>query len=467
MSKNNIRLLYTTSIFIGLSLAISLSGCRKERIFEDSSAKVEFSKDTVVFDTIFVTLGSTYERFTVKNPYNNTLILTQVKLGRGTASAFRMNVDGLPGVIIRDIEIPPRDSIYIFVEVTVDPTNSLNPFVIEDYISFVVNGNEQRVQLAAWGQNAYFHYDSDGFLVICNETWASDKPHVMYGVTAVDSACELTIDPGTEIYSYTNARLYMYKSKLSVNGVHGNEVVFQGIRREATFANEPGQWYGIHFFEARNSKIEHSVIKNSTVGIQADTLFQSDSILLNSIESFNNSFSSLLGQGSRIHAINCKFNKAANNAVALRFGGDYYFNHCTINNFWTASTRTSPALLLNNYFVFNSTAFVRPISANFNNSIIYGDIDNELVIDTVPGNFATYRFNHCLIKTNQPTSSSRYINIKKNINPLYITGSSYILRASSPAIDQADPAVSLPVDIETNSRPSGSASDIGCYEYVP
>lgn len=466
MNKTNLSFLYLIALLTAISISISLSSCRKEKIFEDSSAKVEFSKDTVVFDTVFVTLGSTYERFTVRNPYSNTLKLSQIRLGNGTSSAFRMNVDGVPGVLIKDIEIPPNDSVYVLVEVTVDPTNSLNPFVIEDYISFVVNGNEQRVQLAAWGQNAYFHYEADGFLIICNETWASDKPHVMYGVTAVDSSCELTINPGTEIYCYTNSRLYLYKSKLNVNGVHGNEVVFQGIRKEAAFANEPGQWYGIHFFEARESSITHSIIKNSTVGIQADTLFQNDTIVLNSTESFNNSFSSLLGQGARIKAINCKFNKAGTHAVALRFGGDYYLNHCTINNFWTASTRSSPALVVNDYFVVNSTAYFRPINANINNSIIYGDIDNELVIDTISGGSSIYTFNHCLIKTDQPTSSPNFINIKKNLNPRYISGSSYILSSTSPAIDQADssPSFYLSTDIETSPRPFGS-TDIGCFEY--
>ena len=290
-------------VILGLSLIVS--SCRKEKLFTDSSAKVEFSKDTIVFDTVFVTIGSTYERFTVFNPYNNTIVLSQISLEKGTASSFRINVDGVAGAVIQDIEIEPKDSVYVFVEVTVDPTSGTKPFVIEDKINFTVNGNRQQVHLAAWGQDAYFHYNE----LVCDETWANDKPHVLYGVVAVGfpdlaSNCTLTIPAGTEIYAHADAVLYVYESKLIVNGTKTDKVVFQGDRREASFAAEPGQWFGIRFAVARNSVIRHAVIYNATAGIYADTAYASDSISLYNVRSYNHSFASLFAQGARIHAEN-------------------------------------------------------------------------------------------------------------------------------------------------------------------
>lgn len=457
---------YIVAMLVAVLLSASISSCRKENFLDDSSVKLQFSKDTVVFDTVFSTIGSTYRRLTVKNNYNNPLLVSQIRLGKGTSSAFRMNVDGLSGVVVKDIEIPAKDSIYIFVEVTIDPTNANNPFVVQDKIDFQINGNNQAVELAAWGQNAYFHYNE----VVCGETWAVDKPHVLYGITAVgfpgiDSNCTLTIPAGARIYAHNNAVLYVYKSSLTINGTESNRVVFQGDRREASFANEPGQWFGIRFAIAQNSALNYTVIKNATAGIYADTAFGGDSISLNGVESFNHSFASLFAQGARINAVNCRFNKAGNNAVALRLGGEYSFNHCTINNFWTASSRTSPALVLNNYYEANSTIYVRPlIRANFNNTIIYGDIDNEIVIDTVPGNFANYRFNHCLVKTDQPINSN-YINIKRNLSPNYLSNNNLRIKSNSVCVDQADPIYFLSTDLDNNSR--SNPADIGCYEYVP
>jgi hypothetical protein len=467
MSKNNTFFFYFFAVVASLFLATSISSCRKEKFFEDSSAILKFSKDTVIFDTVFTTVGSTYERFTVTNPYNNTINLSEIRLGNGTASAFRMNVDGVSGVLINDIEIPGNDSIFVFIEVTVDPNNINNPFVIDDYISFMVNGNEQKVHLAAWGQNAYFHFNE----LICGETWAIDKPHVLYGITAVgfpglDSNCTLIIPAGAIIYGHSNSVLYVYKSKLIVNGTESSRVLFQGDRREPAFANEPGQWFGIRFAIAQNSEINYAIIKNATAGIYVDTAFGIDSLKLYGVESFNHSFASLFAQGARVNAVNCKFNRAGNNAVSLRLGGDYFFNHCTINNYWTSSSRTTPALVLNDYFEANSTLFSRPINVNFNNSIIYGDIDNEIVIDTLPGNSSSYRFNHCLIKTNNPLTLN-FVSVINNSNPNYASNSTLKLSSSSTAaIDRGDPnpIYYIPTDIENNTR-STPRADLGCHEY--
>ena len=61
----------------------------------------------------------------------------------GENSQFRLNIDGIPNYVQEDIEVAAMDSMYIFVEVTVDPNNDLNPFVIEDSVIFN-NGNTQK-----------------------------------------------------------------------------------------------------------------------------------------------------------------------------------------------------------------------------------------------------------------------------------------------------------------------------------
>ena len=445
---------------------MGLSNCRKENRLTDSSAKIEFSKDTIVFDTVFTTIGSTYERFTIHNPQNTTISISNIRLGKGTASQFRINVDGVPGTTITDTEILPKDSVYVFVEVTIDPTSGLNPFVVEDDIFFTLNGNTSNVHLAAWGQDAYFHYNE----LVCGEIWNDDKPHVLYGVSAVgfpgiDSGCTLTINQGARIYAHSGAVLYVYKSKLIVNGTQSSKVVFQGDRREASFANEPGQWFGIRFAIAQNSKIEHAIIKNGTVGIYADTAFggatSGDSIKLRNVESLNHSYASLLAQGAHINAENCMFSRSGNNSVALRLGGNYYFNHCTISNYWNHSARTTPALVLNNYYDGGTRPFDKAI---FHNSIIYGNNDNEITLDTVPGPSVNYLFNHCLIKTDQPTNG-KYVSIQKNVDPLFSSFSRMTISNTSSAIGAADNNFLLFLDIDENTR--SNPADIGSFEYVP
>lgn len=452
-------------LLLSISILIGLTNCRKENFLTDSGAKVEFSKDTVVFDTVFVTIGSTYERFTIKNPQNKALNLSSVRLANGTRSSFRMNVDGLSGVNIKDIEIPAKDSVFVFVEVTIDPNNQNNPFVIEDDIIVTVNGNEQSVHLAAWGQNAYFHYEADGFLIICNETWLNDKPHVLYGITALDSACTLDIQPGTQIYGHSGAMLYIYKSTLNVNGDPNNRVLFQGDRREASFNDVPGQWFGVRFFAPQNSLINNTLIKNATAGIYIDTFAApSQTLTINNSQSINNSFASLFAQGANIRAENSQFGKAGTNSVALRLGGNYYFNHCTIDNYWTSSTRNSPALVINNYFESGGTTIVRSITAFINNTIIYGNNDNEIVLDTFPTpGQANYLFNTCIYKTDEPINSN-FAGGFLNTDPKFKNSSSRELQSNSPARNNADnsPGLYLSLDIQGNMRSNPAA--IGCFE---
>ena len=221
--------------------------CRKEQLTTDPSAKLEFNKDTVLFDTVFTTVGSTTQQLRIFNRNNRAVNVSSVELAGGSNSPFRLNLDGVPGHRFEDIEIPGEDSLFMFVEVTLEVNNLTNPLIIEDSVIFYTNGNRQSVRLVVWGQDAYFHTNE-----IVQGTWAVDKPHVIYGLAAVgfpqdDSGLVLNIPAGAQIHVHANSALYVYKSTLNIMGAEGNEVVFQGDRLEQYYQDLPGQWHGIVF----------------------------------------------------------------------------------------------------------------------------------------------------------------------------------------------------------------------------
>ncbi|MFT5779822.1 MAG: hypothetical protein ACI837_002781, partial [Crocinitomicaceae bacterium] len=111
---------------------ISLSSCKKPLNF--SGGNLSFSADTVVFDTVFTTIGSTTKNFKFYNTDKRTVKIEQIELMGGTSSPFRINVDGLSGISHTDIDVEGNDSLYVFVEVTLDVNASVNPMVIEDSI---------------------------------------------------------------------------------------------------------------------------------------------------------------------------------------------------------------------------------------------------------------------------------------------------------------------------------------------
>ncbi|HRF79628.1 MAG TPA: hypothetical protein PL070_06035, partial [Flavobacteriales bacterium] len=143
-------------LLLTLVLAVFATSCRKDAKFTDEAGiRLEFSRDTVLFDTIFASVGSVTKRFVARNP-NNNAVRVNIALEGGSPSPFRINVDGATGTSFSDVEILGGDSIFIFVEATLDQGNQSNPFVIEDHIRFNTNGTDQAVLLVAWGRNANF-----------------------------------------------------------------------------------------------------------------------------------------------------------------------------------------------------------------------------------------------------------------------------------------------------------------------
>ena len=100
----------------------------------------------------------------IHNNYKEKIKISSIRLAGGNNSNFKINVDGNAASQVNNLEIAPKDSIYIFVKVTVDPNNSNSPFVISDSIMFETNGNLQKVQLVAWGQNAYYYTPNHFFI---------------------------------------------------------------------------------------------------------------------------------------------------------------------------------------------------------------------------------------------------------------------------------------------------------------
>ena len=117
-----------------ISFLILFSSCRKDSFITSGDARVTITADTLKYDTVFVTAGSTYRSFKIINENNQKLRLSSLKLMGGAGSVYKMNVDGTPGTQFNNIEIEADDSLYIFVQVNVNPTAVPLPFILRDSI---------------------------------------------------------------------------------------------------------------------------------------------------------------------------------------------------------------------------------------------------------------------------------------------------------------------------------------------
>ena len=142
-------------LFLVILTSTSLS-CKKNTSF--SKNHLNFSQDTLVFDTIFTTVGSTTKQLKIYNFDNEPIRIESISLKNGSNSPFRLNVDGKADVNFSNLEIAPNDSIYAFVDVKLSVNNQNLPMVVEDEIEFTTNSKTQVIQLAVWGQDIHYHY---------------------------------------------------------------------------------------------------------------------------------------------------------------------------------------------------------------------------------------------------------------------------------------------------------------------
>ena len=78
----------------------------------------------------------------VYNRSDDDINIPSVKLALGEDSEYRLNVDGIAGKSFENIEILAKDSMFIFIETTVnydDYANSETTFLYTDHIEFGTN----------------------------------------------------------------------------------------------------------------------------------------------------------------------------------------------------------------------------------------------------------------------------------------------------------------------------------------
>jgi hypothetical protein len=448
-------------LFAGISVS-----CKKDKGFTKNH--LDFSHDTLLFDTVFTTVGSTTERFKVYNNNTGAIVIDEIQLMGGEDSPFRINFDGVPGIYHEAIELEGKDSLYGFVEVTLEVSNVSNPLVISDSIRFLTNGVNQYLKLDVWGQDAYFH--ANELVGDHIELWQNDKPHVLYGLVAcgfpgLDSNRTLTIPAGTQIHGHKDAQLIVYKSALNITGSYGNEVVFQGDRLESFYDNVSGQWNGIRMIEANTSSINYAIIKNGATGLQVDSTQSPLTLnLTNTIIDNSNFFNILLVASPNVVAENCQFGKAGSSSGFFFAGGTYIFRHCNFVNYW-AGGRGGPAFKIKNYYTFENTTYVSSIiDSRFDNCIFYGNAANEIDVDTLEGLTMDFEFNASLMKREDIYGYTNYSpSVIWNVNPLFIDPSlnDFHLDVGSPLRNAGDASFSNSTDIEGVPR---ITPNIGLYE---
>lgn len=464
------------SLFI-FGLYATISSCKKDELNTNTNSQITINRDTLWFDTVFTNINSTApksvnKQILVYNPYDQR-IKTSIRLGGGSNSHFRLNVDGEYGSSFSDIELYPNDSIFLFVEVHPDPNNNspeFNPLIIRDSILFNTNGNESKTMLIGWGQDAHYIFRDS---IETDTTWSNNKlPIVVYGYCYVKPGVNLTIEEGMNIHFAPRSWLFV-EGKIDIKGKVDNPVLMQGDRLQPSWEEESGQWGGIWISHpSYDNTIEHAIIKNGTVGVYCDSVPGEENkrnVTINKTMIRNMSFDGISGKGSTIHVQNSVSTNCGRFTFLAANGGNYTLLH---NTFYTGRrdfSRREPtfAYLNRRRDEFGSILETYDIQFYFVNNIIDGvlseteigeDIDYTRVLTP-----SVVDYN--LIKTNKAiytgSGSSNIINASAKFKDSY--NFNFDLDTLSAAKDMAFP-LNPSIDEDFLNRARIGNADLGAYE---
>lgn len=471
----------TPLILLLLITAISFmnAGCKKEKVLT-SGGIITFSVDTLTFDTVFTAYASYTCSLKIFNPQDQKVTLSSIML-EDPNSFFHININGIDGNTLKDIEIAANDSIYVFATVNINPKDQSNPYVIADRLIATLNGKEFSVPFIAYGQDAYY---IDGEY-LQSTTWKTDKPYVIIHSAAVDKNQTLLIPAGCKVYMNGDSRLLVLGT-LKVLGTKEDSVVFQGDRLDrGYYGNEgyPGEWGGIYFDSfSTNNEIKFAVLKNcgnkalgaQPAAIQLSPYYGTSNMpqltISNTIIENSIGYGILSFQGY-LKAENCLIHTCGAQALGILQGGKYEITNCDFVIYSTdkINHQQEPTVAILNYFKNDATneVFASNLDANLKNCVIWGGLDDEFFtakLDNVGADFHL-TLDHCLIKTKEIQSYIANLGSILNIDPKFVDYANWDYRPQegSPLIDAGVPAVAS--DLNGKPRPNGTATDIGCYEY--
>ena len=502
-----------TKIFIILPLLFAIlwsASCRKDFEYAPSNGHLSFSKDTVYLDTVFSNIGSSTYTLKVFNDTKDDVVIPNIALENGTASFYRLNVDGVAGNEFNNIPIYAKDSLFILIETTIDIVEpTANELLYTDAIQFDSGPYQQSVQLVTLAKDAIFLYPNtelksqseiidvpvdestepielEGFVLTDDFlTFKSNKPYVVYGYAIVEENKKLNIEAGSRIHFHQNSGILVKNGgSISINGELSDnqellegEVLFEGDRLEPDFDNVTGQWGAIWISSgSQNNTINYLTIKNAQIGLFVEGRENNpeSTLTITNTKIFNSSTTNLWARNANITGENLVIGSAGNSSLLIENGGYYSFTHSTISNYWNKGFRFNAALEIRNDTKTNPEVAYDLQKAEFKNSIIDGNSQIEISLNPNGQHTFNYSFENCFIKINE-SNASNYPDNTAFFSNIIMSGeldyfspidNDFRIGFESEAINKGDvnTANTVPYDILGISRIS--SPDLGAYQAI-
>ena len=429
----------------------------REEILSNDIAQLQFSEDTVMFDTLFSTVGSITKRLTVTNPLSNAIEIDFINLENGNQSNYELTVQGITSFSNSDILLRGGDSLLILVTVNIDPSNQNLPFFVEDKINFIQKGQTQNVLLSAWGQDGFFITDS---VLPCSERWSGTRPYIVTRDLKIDSTCTLTIDPGVRVHFNRDVTFKIYGT-LNAKGTFNNPIRFEGSRLEEDFKDISSQWKGV-VFESNMVDLDWCIFKHAE---RALIIEKNLTAKIQHTKFLHHQYAGIIQELGNLEVSNSLFANIGGHAISSHANENVKLYHNTVGNFNETTFRSDSSVFISEMSFDKKEN--KSIKVDIRNNILWGSRSEELRFDTGSAASTSLNLQYNLLKTRNNGVKADTTNIIRIRGALFtdFEDEDYNLDSLSEAVDRGVFLLDASTQRDLNGENRDSQPDIGAYEF--
>ncbi len=477
------------SLILGFVGFMFLVSCNPQ-LTTDPTVSLKFSADTISFDTVFTAQGSATALLMVYNTQKKAVLIDNISLKNGSQSPFHLNIDGLTNASSSsdNITLDGGDSLFIFVRVSIDPTDNLSPVLTTDQIIFSFNGKTQKVELEAYGQDVEIIRST----IFRNDTvLLGEKPYLIYDYVAIDTTKTLTIAAGSRFYFHDQAQMVIF-GNLIAQGTLEKPIILRSDRLDNLFTEVPynmvaGRWDGLYLVQIADRPeatydINYLDMQSGTnaiycINYNPNTLHPELNLRNSKIHNFSRY--GLVLQNTDATVVNCQISNCAQYCTYLS-GGRHEFIHTTIASYFNNTDvriQSVPREDMAAVYINDVNKTDQQMQTLFYNSIVTGLRRNSFMLATPFETLYHGQFSHCYLR-NDTIDLPQFSNITyyqsndtvfKNIYYKYKEYNDYdfTLDSVSPCRDIADTTIArlYPLDRNGYNRFADGKPDLGCYEW--
>lgn len=422
----------------------ALFSCRKkEEVSTDPNQQLEFSEDSLFFDTVFTSQGSAWKYLWIYNRNSSTLVFDEIALANGTSSSFDLLINGQYRKSATDVRIMANDSMLLLVRANINPQNLSTPYLVRDSIIFKREGSLQDFDLWAYGQDAVY---LTNHTCSCAETWYAGKPYVLTGTIAVPASCTLTVKPGAKVFFHSAATMNVHGA-LSAVGKADSLIVVHSDRLEDDQKKMAGSWNGIVFKDVSSDNVlEWIEVAGGENMIVLQTSSDADTVpelMIRNAKIFNASGGLINTGDADVYLYNALIHTSVDASIKLN-GGTVYMDHLTVSNITGSLARNEVSIVMSGSGKYR-----------LKNSIVWGNQSEEISYGG-----SDFIADYCLIKGSGITGTNLLFNQDPQFTASY--NQDYTLKDGSPAIDAGITVSGQDRDLQYKLR--DASPDMGAFE---